>query len=77
MCSFGKSNFKDKGSSTSPSARKSAMACSLMAFCETYVMSNFDSIMSHRVVLPVVAGFSNRYLMEFIQNIRNTLYDRK
>ena len=73
MCSSRKSNFKDEGSSAGPSARKSAMACPLIAFYETYVMSNFDSIMSHRTVLPIVAGFSNRYLMGFIQDIKNTL----
>ncbi len=58
-------------------AKKSAMACPLIAFYETYVMSNSDSIMSHRAVLPMVIGFSNKYLMGFIQDIKNTLYERK
>lgn len=77
MCSSRKLNFKDEGSSAGLSTRKLAMACPLIAFCETYVMSNSDSIMSHRAVLLMVLSFLNRYLMGFILDIRNTLYDRK
>ena len=67
-----RSSENSQSSNTGWLARKSANACPSTVFWGTYVISNSYNRRAHFFVLPLRMDLDMRYLMGFVQEIRQT-----